>query len=223
MTRVYCSSCNRWFGGAQYFSLHLRSESNSVCAEAFDRSEASRNRVQGSRETSNASRKRTIQQVEAVLRRNEGPLRGTDENSSQEYSVFDLHNANADTDGLNLMDAAPTDDSSDAANEVPANAVRPPANHPEPDHTAMSDFYEYCERAKVDYISFDADMMAAVELMSLMNNKGGSLGLYEAISEWHVRHRKADKCIPSSKLHSTLVQRYDMEGTMPYEVETKQD
>jgi hypothetical protein len=75
MTRVYCSSCNRWFGGAQYFSLHLRSESNSVCAEAFDRSEASRNRVQGSRETSNASRKRTIQQVEAVLRRNEGPLR----------------------------------------------------------------------------------------------------------------------------------------------------
>ena len=193
-----------------------------MCAEAFDQNVASRNTGLGLQETPNSSRKRTIQQVEAVLRRNEGLLRCTDDNTSQEYSVFDLHNANSDTDELNLMDGEPTDDSADAANDVPANAVPPPlVNHPEPDHTAMSDFYEYCERAKVDYISFDADMMAAVELMSIMNNKGGSLGLYEAISEWHVSHRKAEKCIPSAKLHSTLVQRYDMEGTMPYEVETK--
>ncbi len=219
MTRVFCSVCNRWFGGAQYFALHLRSESNAVCAHAFDRSQK---RGRASTETRHTRRKRSMDEIQAVLRRNAGSSSVREDNTSQPHSVFDPNNANLEDEGVNLMDEEATHDGVDGINgpDVAANVV-PPPEHPEPDHTAMSDFYDYCERAKVDYVSFDADMRAAVELMSLMNSKGGSLALYEAISQWHLRHPKSLKSIAAPKLHSTLIERYHMEGTMPYEVETK--
>ena len=44
---------------------------------------------------------------------------------------------------------------------------------------------------------------AAIELMSLMDTKGGSIALYEAIIDWHVRHLTGNQSqtISADKLH----------------------
>ena len=66
---------------------------------------------------------------------------------------------------------------------------------------------------------------AAIELMSLMDTKGGSIALYEAIIDWHVRHLTGNQSqtISADKLHGDLVKRYGMEPVLPYEKRVRLD
>jgi hypothetical protein len=63
-------------------------------------------------------------------------------------------------------------------------------------------------------------MKAAVELMSLMNTKGGSLELYTSIFDWHMRHLKTHTRVAPEQLHRELSKRYNLEVTMPVKKKT---
>ena len=54
-----------------------------------------------------------------------------------------------------------------------------------------------------------------------MDTKGGSIELYNAVLDWHVRHLEGNQSekVSASNLHNALIKRYGMEEVMPYEVE----
>ena len=66
---------------------------------------------------------------------------------------------------------------------------------------------------------------AAIELMSLMDTKGGSIALYDAVMDWHVRHLTGNQqqVISADKLHKDLIKRYGMEPVLPYEKRVRLD
>ena len=66
---------------------------------------------------------------------------------------------------------------------------------------------------------------AAIELMSLMDTKGGSIALYEEIIDWHVRHLTGNQSqtISADKLHGDLVKRHGMEPVLPCEKRVRLD
>jgi hypothetical protein len=81
-------------------------------------------------------------------------------------------------------------------------------------------FKQYVEMARHEYQRFTPEMKAAIELMHVMNQKGGSLTLYEEIFQWHIRNLKAEEKVTAEALHKELVLRYNMEETLPMEVST---
>ena len=64
---------------------------------------------------------------------------------------------------------------------------------------------------------------AAIELMSLMDTKGGSIALYDAVMDWHVQHLTGNQRqkISADKLHADLIKRYGMEPVLPCEKKVK--
>ena len=55
-----------------------------------------------------------------------------------------------------------------------------------PDERPLADFMEYVKKAKQNHARLSYDMRAAIELMDLMNKKGGSVVLYDAVFQWHI-------------------------------------
>ena len=89
-----------------------------------------------------------------------------------------------------------------------------------PDERPLADFMEYVKKAKQNHARFSYEMRAAIELMDLMNKKGGSVVLYDAVFQWHIAHTNAEKAISSETLHKTLVNRYYLGPTLPVEKTT---
>ena len=81
----------------------------------------------------------------------------------------------------------------------------------------IDQFREYVKEATLEQGNFTDEMVAAVELMDEMNRKGGSLELYESISQWHIRNSEVSESISAKKLHEFLVKRYNLERTFPVE------
>ena len=81
-------------------------------------------------------------------------------------------------------------------------------------------FKEYVGMAARDNRELQPNWRAAIELMSLMDTKGGSIELYKDVLNWHVRNldgNQHEKVSPDN-LHKTLIERYGMNDVMPYEV-----
>ena len=87
----------------------------------------------------------------------------------------------------------------------------------EEEEASIKQFQAYCKRARKDHLRLSREMKASVALMVLMNEKGGSIVLYDAISKWHRNHIKSPETMESKKLHDTLVDRYNLEPTLPFE------
>ena len=51
-----------------------------------------------------------------------------------------------------------------------------------------------------------------------MNEKGGSVALYDAVFEWHLEHLSTTTSVSANGLHKELVERYNLEPIMPFEV-----
>ena len=86
-----------------------------------------------------------------------------------------------------------------------------------PDERPKNQFREYVEEAKKQFHIFSPEMVAAIELMDLMNQKGGSVALFDAVFEWHMEHLKTEKVVSAEKLHRDLVTRYNLGPTLPIE------
>jgi len=53
--------------------------------------------------------------------------------------------------------------------------------------------------------------------MSLMNEKGGSVSLYEEVRKWHTKHIEAKVLVEANKLQKDLKERYNLKPLEPYE------
>ena len=60
-------------------------------------------------------------------------------------------------------------------------------------------------------------MVAAIELMDLMNQHSGSAALHDRIFWWHLEHIDVRQSVSAEKLHSKLMQRYNLGPTLPKE------
>lgn len=93
------------------------------------------------------------------------------------------------------------------------------ASNLKPDREEMERMRAFVERARIDNKGMDHETTAAVELMHLMNHKGGSVALFDVIFEWHQSNMKTKKAITSEQLHSFLDNRFGLNETAPFEVE----
>jgi hypothetical protein len=169
-----------------------------------------------------AKRRRSMEEVESLLERNKDMIeRNVYEDT--DYSVFDFkdddrgaHDMDTTVNGAKDIEDAAEDTEQDSAKDT--EDIEGAVVELEPDHVRLQQFEEYCERAQKDYKKMDANLEAAVELMHLMNQKGGSLLLYNALMKWHVKNLQADRAVSAPKLHKTLIDRYNMEGTKPHDI-----
>ena len=86
-----------------------------------------------------------------------------------------------------------------------------------PDMGPLNQFQEYIRRAKLHQMPLSREMIAAVELMHLMNQHGGSAALYDLLFRWHLEHIDVTKSVSADKLHSKLMERYNLGPTLPKE------
>jgi hypothetical protein len=70
-----------------------------------------------------------------------------------------------------------------------------------PEIPKIDEFRQYIEQAKVDYRRLSPRMSAAIELMDLMNRKGGSTVLFNAVFDWHVKHIGCTDKMTDAALH----------------------
>ena len=81
----------------------------------------------------------------------------------------------------------------------------------------MASFKNYIEKAKLQFGSLSRDMKSSIELMDLMNTKGGSVALFDAVLDWHMKHLGQDNVVRSKELHTELINRYNLGPTLPKE------
>ena len=91
-----------------------------------------------------------------------------------------------------------------------------PTEEMDPQHH-INQFQEYVEMADATYRSFDRKTEASIELMSLMNEKGGSVSLYEEVRKWHTKNIEAKVLVEANKLRKDLKERYNLKPLEPYE------
>lgn len=87
-----------------------------------------------------------------------------------------------------------------------------------PDESPIEKFHKYMLYSRQNYRKFPPELRASVELMKMVNDKGGSHALYNEIYEWHMKHSNGGMHIKPKELYDRLLKRYNMEGTMPFEI-----
>ena len=127
------------------------------------------------------------------------------------------------------VEGAPTagneDQPMDVAMNEPIGAVEtaeateeePPEQENAPDPAPLNQFKEYIKKARKDFHRLSDEMIAGIELMNLMNECGGSASLYELVFQWHLQHIHVRKSVTADKLHSRLLERYNLGPTLPKE------
>ena len=91
----------------------------------------------------------------------------------------------------------------------------------DPNTTIREQFIRYVASAQQNYVHLPPEVVAGVELMSILNKEGAPLTAYDKIMEWHAAnlatgHHKVTK----DNLMSRLRERYHMKDTQPYPVKT---
>ena len=235
MTRIVCAGCNRTFSDLPHFSQHLESDGNYGCWTRYFRrkgpnTEGTKNRKKS---VSGNKRKKTIEEIEEVLKQSEEAKRKRSGQKKLDMTVFDFHSGDTDddshhstpTEGDTIGNNGPpvfdkADDDENKGNNT-LKRVREAVKEGAGRSSGLGGFRNYVDDSRQNFAELEPHMKAAIELMSLMNLKGGSLGLYEAVMEWHIRHLEGkQEKVSADKLHNTLIKRYNLENTLPYEVPT---
>ena len=196
MSWSVCAGCNRTFAGLKYLTDHLKADSNYGCYKAVcgSASASGKRTNEQTKDTRASKRMKAIQLAEAVLRQTKAQATQPSVPHNQDMSVLDYHNGDTDEEGINWPD-----ESENGHNEVPQGpttaALLPPTptdplqirrtEAKEEDGTSKSlrDFQEYAAHGRQHYARLEPHIAAAAELMSLMNKKGGSIALYEAVMD----------------------------------------
>lgn len=206
-TTVWCDVCNREFSSRQYYAAHLSSDRGATCRHVFFNSARKpmkhglsipMNRFKGGK------KKALIERIGALLSEQERNEEETKVSEVVDYSVFDFN-----------------DSDSDGSLEIVYPAAAATVEEDVPEIRKIDEFRQYTEQAKVDYRRLSPKMSAAIELMDLMNHKGGNTALFDAVFEWHVKHIGCTEKMTDACLHQELVERYNLEDTKPFEVPTK--
>ena len=228
MTWCVCAGCNRTFTNLRYLTDHLEADSNYGCYKAVygGASTSQMPRDDQANDTRASKRRKAIQMAEDVLRRMKKQDPHHSVTCDQDMSVFDFHNGDTEDEGNCLREEAEL-----GLNEVPKAPPKPTdplkitrseVKEGEGTSKSLRNFKEYSAHSRQHNASLEPHMVAAAQLMSLMNKKGGSIALYEAVMDWHLANiNKKQKKVSCDQLHKALIKRYNMEKVMPYEVETE--
>ena len=156
-----------------------------------------------------AERLRTIREVEAVLEEsNLEADRLSEAKAAVDYSVFDYKNSDEESDEESL-DSESEEHMLNKGAHTPNKGVK--GDKFESEHKVshekpkIDQFREYVEWAHTNNADLSPECKAAIELMHLMNTKGGSLELYKEIFGWHMAHLKTEFIVSSDNLHKYLI------------------
>ncbi len=220
MPRIVCAACNRLFADTQYFSQHLSADSNIGCQNAFFRRKHSNNRGNNGPAivTPLAKRQTTVADIGRVLEDNRQANMRRKAEQDVDYSVFDFHDSDSEAE----MEAEPTNTRGSGSTEG-SKSVKPaePIKKGQGVTSGLSKFQAYVEFARGNYAALEPKYQAATELMDMMNRSGGSLLLYELVMDWHLKYLKTEEKVTATNLHATLMARYNMQDTLPYEITTE--
>ena len=110
-------------------------------------------------------------------------------------------------------------DPADASVNHHADAADSSVNRDD-DHLNVKDqFTEYMKHGQQKYRALDPNLVAAIELLDIMNQKGIAIKLYRVLMDWHFRHLNVQKKVTVPKLLKKLRKRYNMEDTLPHQVQ----
>ena len=229
MGRVQCHCCKRHFASSSLLRQHLASDKAVRCHQHYYGGGADTSRLMAPNVSDDSNKKRkTTQELESVLQRSREashlrqkslPPQQEAEPSVHNESNTPLHSTGPlESDNFDFADVG-FDSGDGDSDAVPS--LEPDTS---PGLSLQSDkFREYVGLAARDNRELRPNWRAAIELMSLMDTKGGSIELYKAVLNWHVRNldgNQGEKVSPDN-LHKTLIERYGMKDVMPYEVKVE--
>ena len=227
MPRIWCGECNREFSDTQYFTQHLNGKVNRSCQNAFiskkRRTTSPGLSVPINRRYGEAERLRTIREVEAVLEEsNLEADRLSEAKAAVDYSVFDFKDSDEESDE-EILDSESEERKSEeyTLNKGAIGDKFESEDKVSREKLKIDQFREYVEWAHTNNADLSPERKAAIELMHLMNTKGGSLELYKEIFGWHMAHLKTEFIVSSDNLHKYLIKRYNLADTMPIELRTR--
>jgi hypothetical protein len=103
---------------------------------------------------------------------------------------------------------------------LPPNQADNPSTMQDPAYIRQY-FSQYCEDSKRNRLWLEPEYEAAIALMQLLNVAGAPNSLFDSIMKWHIDHLSAKKRINKDKLYEKLRSRYNMNKTLPYEVQVQ--
>ena len=227
MTSVTCSGCSREFTNLNYLTLHLDAEANYGCKLHYFRRKTGQKKA-----ASEPKKRKTVEDIERVLAEARSAQIKRRIEADFDYRVFEFHNGDSDADGHSgvFEEAEPLSEDTEPLKDKPlgrpTEAFEPPTFERTPViegegmRSGLADFQEYAQYGVHHYVDLPPDTVAAVELMSLMDKKGGSLTLYDAIQEWRKDNDREGnvRSVPHETLFADLIKRYNLQKNMPYEV-----
>ena len=230
MDPFVCPGCKRKFTRLTNLHQHLAAEKNVRCHDQYYKRSNTTNLAKRP-QSANApthNKKRLIQNLEEVLQHSRATTQPTEPTGVSGGAV----------DAPESVEFPPPDDSfpppDDDAEEEPVTTHYEPTNSQSVDpndinvgdglNEGIGKFRAYLSYSQQKFAEFMPSEKAAIELMSLMDTKGGSIALYEAVMDWHLRHLTGNQQkISADKLHNDLIERYGMEPVLPYEKKVKLD
>ena len=145
-----------------------------------------------------AQRQRTIEEVEAALEAAEAAEIRRQALRLADCSAFEHPN-----------DSGEEEAQEEAQEEEAAveEALFVPNPELEPDNIKLFEFKQCAKWAKRNQVPLEKEMVAAVELMHLMDRCGGSIALYEEVFAWHMQHLDTSRSAKCPELFRTLDER----------------
>jgi hypothetical protein len=169
MPRVVCGDCHRKFSESRYFTHHLNAKKNGACKYA---SFHKKRQATGPGGLSIPIRKDTFKK-KAII---EGQI--ALDTLMEDYTVFDFNDSSSDSGEEVPGSSSGGNVDNDSFYGMEKNGVDKEDQNASNNQTVgLQQFYEYVARAALDHVDLTPEMKAAVELMHMMNTKGGSLEL----------------------------------------------
>ena len=215
MDPLRCPRCKKTFSLKSNLLQHLAAAKNVLCHDAYYKRSTLPNLGKRPQQQNAApgNKKRLMDNIQMALQQTRATAPPTEPTQQSDVAVDDQG-----SDDFPLPN--------DASDEEPApiQSDDPPCiNVGNGLDNGLSTFRAYLNQPQ------RSDLMpnekAAIELMSLMDTKGGSVALYEAIMDWHLRHLMGNQSqkISADKLHGELIKRYGMQPVLPYEKKVRLD
>ena len=226
MAKLKCACCKREFANASLLRQHLGSGSAAICHQYYHGGGRADAQASEPKASGNSNKRlKTIDNIESLLygssvtsspqQQTDAPPNNDsappmDSGAAQNLDTLDCDDGDC---GLDDGDPGFNDGHSAIPEEKPLDTTLGLSKH-------SDKFRHYIHLARHENSVLQDNWKAAIELMSLMDTKGGSIALYEAVMDWHVRHLEGNQHekVSADNLHNKLIERYGMEAVMPYEV-----
>ena len=231
MDRIKCPGCRRTFTQRSNLLQHLGASKNARCHDIYYRRSTTTNPAKRAHPSGVPlhNKKRVIDNIEEVVQQTTALTASIQPGNHSGVAVgsTEYHDFPLPEDDITEEELVATLDKPTTALDEPTTAPSVDAPHTLTVGAGSDDglrkFRAYLNQPRQGELR--PNEKAAIELMSLMDTKGGSIALYEAILDWHVRHLTGNQRekISADKLHKDLVKRYGMESVLPYEKKVRLD